>query len=116
MKISEIIETYIKNQEKIDLTNEKLKTLKDNNKQLTDAIINFMENNKKKELVYKDNYFEKKQNKNHSVISQKLLKDSLTKYLDKNSFDKSKIDDLIKFILDCRTTNTKIDLKFKKNN
>ena len=115
MKISEIIDTYVKNQEKIDSTNEKLKTLKDNNKKLSDAIIHFMETNKKKEICYNNNLFEKKQNKNHSVISQKLLKDSLTKYLEKNSMDKSKVDDLIKFILDSRITNTKTELKCKIN-
>ena len=48
MKISEIIDTYMKNQEKIDVTNEKLKILRDNKKKLSEAIINFMEEQKKK--------------------------------------------------------------------
>ena len=115
MKISEIIETYLKNQEKIDTTNDKLKTLKDNNKKLSDAIIHFMETNKKKEFSYNNNLFEKKQNKNHSVISQKLLKESLDKYLEKKTINKSNKDELIKFILDSRSINTKTELKFKTN-
>lgn len=115
MKISEIIDTYMKNQEKIDVTNEKLKILRDNNKKLSEAIINFMEEQKKNEISYKNNYFEKKYNKNHSVISQKLLKDSLTQYFKTNNFDKTKVDDLINFILNNRTTTTKTELKIKLN-
>ena len=115
MKISEIIDTYMKNQEKIDVTNEKLKILRDNNKKLSEAIINFMEEQKKNEISYKNNSFEKKYNKNHSVISQKLLKDSLTQYFKNNTFDKTKVDDLINYILNNRTTTTKTELKIKLN-
>ena len=115
MKISEIIDTYMKNQEKIDVTNEKLKILRDNNKKLSETIINFMEEQKKNEISYKHNSFEKKYNKNHSVISQKLLKDSLTQYFENNNFDKTKVEDLINYILNNRTTTTKTELKMKLN-
>ena len=60
MKISEIIDSYIKNQEKIDNTNEKLKILKENNKKLSETILHFMENNNKNELSYRNSSFEKK--------------------------------------------------------
>ena len=116
MKISEIIETYVKNQEKIDSTNEKLKILRENNKNLSEAILNFMENNKKNELSYKNNSFETKNNKTHSTISQKLLKESLTKYFERNNSNNVKIDELISYILNSRTTNSKLELKYKNTN
>ncbi len=116
MKISEIIDSYIKNQEKIDNTNEKLKILKENNKKLSEAIISFMENEKKNELSYKNSSFEKKKNKTHSVISQKLLKESLTKYFENNNSNNIKIDDLISYILNSRSVNSKIELKYKNTN
>jgi len=116
MKISEIIETYVKNQEKIDSTNEKLKILRENNKKLSEAILNFMENNKKNELSYKNNSFEKKNNKTHSTLSQKLLKESLTKYFERNNSNNVKIDELISYILNSRTTNSKLELKYKNTN
>lgn len=116
MKISEIIDSYIKNQEKIDNTNEKLKILKENNKKLSETILHFMENNNKNELSYRNSSFEKKKNKTHSVISQKLLKESLTKYFEKNSSSNVKIDELINYILNSRSVNSKIELKYKNTN
>ena len=116
MKISEIIESYLKNQEKIDATNEKLKILKDNNKKLSEAILHFMDSNDKKELSYKTNSFQKKKSSSHSVISQKLLKESLTKYFQKNNLNNIKIDDLINYILDSRSISSKIELKYKNMN
>lgn len=116
MKISEIIDTYVKNQEKIDSTNDKLKILRENNKKLSEAILSFMENNNKNELSYKNNSFEKKNNKTHSAISQKLLKESLTKYFERNNSNNVKIDELINYILNSRTTNSKLELKYKNVN
>ena len=116
MKISEIIDSYIKNQEKIDNTNEKLKILKENNKKLSETILHFMENNNKNELSYRNSSFEKKNNKTHSVISQKLLKESLTKYFETHSSSNVKIDELINYILNSRSVNSKTELKYKNTN
>tara|TARA_B100001175_G_scaffold310368_1_gene313303 strand:- start:17 stop:367 length:351 start_codon:yes stop_codon:yes gene_type:complete len=116
MKISEIIDSYIKNQEKIDNTNEKLKILKENNKKLSETILHFMENNNKNELSYRNSSFEKKNNKTHSVISQKLLKESLTKYFETHNSSNIKIDELIGYILNSRSINSKTELKYKNTN
>ena len=116
MKISEIIDSFIKNQEKIDNTTEKLKTLKENNKKLSETIIHFMDTEKKTELSYKNNSFEKKHNKTHSAISQKLLKESLTRYFEHNNSDDIIIDNLISYILKARLVNSKTELKFKNLN
>ena len=116
MKISEIIDSYIKNQEKIDNTNEKLKILKENNKKLSETILHFMENNNKNELSYRNSSFEKKNNKTHSVISQKLLKESLTKYFETHNSNNIKIDELIGYILNSRSINSKTELKYKNTN
>jgi hypothetical protein len=116
MKISEIIDSYIKNQEKIDNTNDKLKVLKENNKKLSETILHFMENNNKNELSYRNSSFEKKNNKTNSVISQKLLKESLTKYFETNNSSNIKIDELISYILNSRTISSKTELKYKNTN
>lgn len=115
MKISEIIETYIENQNKINKLNDNLKQLKENNKKISDTILHFMENNKKNDISYKNNIFEKKQTLTHSGISQKLLKNSITNYFKKHNINEEKIDDLIQYILNNREKTQKNELKVKTN-
>lgn len=112
MKISEIITEYINTNEKIENTNKKLKGLRDYNKKLTDGIIHFMENNKKADITYKNSTFELKKNKSSSVISQKLLKDSLTSYFNNDE----KVKNVLNHILNNRTQTEKTELKFKQSN
>lgn len=61
-------------------------------------------------------HFKKKKSSTHSVISQKLLKESLTKYFQKNNLNNIKIDNLINYILDSRSINSKVELKYKNMN
>ena len=113
MKISEIIEAYIENQNKINKLNDNLKQLKEANKKISDTILHFMENNKKNDISYKNNIFEKKQTLTHSSISQKLLKNSITDYFKKHNINEEKTDDLIKYILNNREKTQKNELKVK---
>ena len=113
MKISEIITEYINTNEKIENNNKKLKGLRDYNKKLTDGIIHFMENNKKSDITYKNSTFELKKNKSSSVISQKLLKDSLMSYFNN---DDEKVKNVLNHILNNRTQTEKTELKFKQSN
>ena len=111
MKISEIINEYVNTNDKINTLNTKIKDLKEYNKKLSDGIIHFMEKNNKSDLDYNKKHFELKKNKSQSVISQKLLKDSLKSYFN----DTQKAEQVLKHILNNRVLTEKTELKFKSN-
>ena len=111
MKISEIINEYVNTNEKITTLNTKMKDLKEYNKKLSDGIINFMKKNQKKDLSYNNSFFEIKNNKTQSVISQKLLKESLQSYFN----DTKETEKILKHILNNRVLTEKTELKFKCN-
>ena len=111
MKISEIINEYVNTNEKITTLGTKMKDLKEYNKKLSDGIINFMKKNQKSDLSYNNSFFEIKNNKTQSVISQKLLKESLQTYFN----DTKEADKILKHILNNRLLTDKTELKFKCN-
>lgn len=110
MKISELINAYVDNTDKLNKMNTKVKELRDYNKKLSDGIIGFMEKTNKNDITFNNSLFEKKNNTVQGTISQKLLKDSLNKFFD----DKTKADELYKYILSNRTNSIKTELKCKK--
>tara|TARA_B100001250_G_C19632668_1_gene714468 strand:+ start:505 stop:894 length:390 start_codon:yes stop_codon:yes gene_type:complete len=111
MKISEIINEYVNTNEKITSLGTKMKDLKEYNKKLSDGIINFMKKNQKSDLSYNNSFFEIKNNKSQSVISQKLLKESLQTYFN----DTKETEKILKHILNNRVLTEKTELKFKCN-
>tara|TARA_B100001564_G_scaffold297285_2_gene263016 strand:- start:965 stop:1309 length:345 start_codon:yes stop_codon:yes gene_type:complete len=112
MKISEIINEYVNTNEKMASLNNKMKDLREYNKKLSDGIIHFMKKNQKSDLSYNNSHFEIKNNKSQSVISQKLLKESLQSYCN----DAKEAEKILKHILNNRVLTEKTELKFKCNN
>ena len=111
MKISEIINEYVNTNEKMASLNNKMKDLREYNKKLSDGIIHFMKKNQKSDLSYNNSHFEIKNNKSQSVISQKLLKESLQSYFN----DAKEAEKILKHILNNRVLTEKTELKFKSN-
>lgn len=107
MKLSILLEEYILIKNNINELNSKLKekkTLLNNNK---DIIINYMNNKKINNLTHQNNKINIKHNKTYSSISQKYLKDILTKYFDNNE---DKVNHLLDYILKNRQETISSDL------
>ena len=76
MKISDLINAYVDNTDKLNKMNSKVKELRDYNKKLSDGIIGFMEKTNKNDINFNNSIFEKKNNKIQKNIYKKFIKDT----------------------------------------
>ena len=113
MKLSEILEDYIKQKKVIDELNNKIKEKKVKLSETKNTILQYMNKKNIKDLKYDDNKFILKNNKTYSSFTQKYLKDSINTYFNNtNNTNKTDVDGLIKFILSNRQEIIQPDLQF----
>ena len=107
MKISELLNEIVNIDHKISKVSQEKNLLTEKKKKLSNSVIRFMKDKNMDTLNHDSNNFSLKQSKSYSSISQKLLKDSLSKYLKKEKTEK----ELLQLILNNRTEKDNIDLK-----
>ena len=107
MKLSILLNDYISIKNNINELNNEIKEKKNLLNNNRDVIINYMNNKNITNLTHQSNKINIKNNKTYSSISQKYLKDILTKYFDN---DKDKVDHLLDYILKNRIETTNTDL------
>tara|TARA_Y100000768_G_scaffold387837_1_gene380536 strand:+ start:1614 stop:1952 length:339 start_codon:yes stop_codon:yes gene_type:complete len=107
MKISELLNEIVNIDHKISKVSQEKNLLTEKKKKLSNSVIRFMKDKNMDTLNHDSNNFSLKQSKSYSSISQKLLKDSLSKYLNNEKTEK----ELLQLILNNRTEKDNIDLK-----
>ena len=113
MKLSDILNDYMKQKKNIDNLNKEIKEKKIKLFETKNRILQYMNKKTLKELDYDNNKFILKTNKTYSTFTQKYLKDTINNYFNNNN--KINVDDLIKFILDNRQETIQTDLQLSLN-
>ena len=113
MKLSEILNDYIKEKKEIDDLTEKIKEKKVKLSETKNTILQYMNKKTIKELNYNNSKFLLKNNKVYSSFTQKYLKDTIKTYFNNNN--NTDVDELIKFILTNRQETIQSDLHLSLN-